>query len=136
MASPMSSTTVTTINTEQQCLNAMTRLRALKATTTNLQQQLNVARREQKQLIQAVGAFLSLTNRESVRMGDLVVQAETKTIAPKVNILTTRNSTAKQVMDELALVGVTVSPEQWMNLVQHMRTSQVRTKRDIKLIVG
>jgi hypothetical protein len=136
MSTPSPPITITSVQNETECATAMQRLRQIKTETTVLQRQLNTLRQEQKHIMRLVGTFLTNTARESVRMGDLVVQAETKTIAPKVNIITSRQATAQQVLNELARVGVTMSVDQWKNMVQHMRTSQTRTRQNVRLLIN
>ena len=124
------------IQTDTECAQSMTRLRTLRTTIFDLQQQLNQHRREQKLLTTQVGDFLTRTNRESVRLNDLIVQAQNTTVSGKVNILTRRAATAQQVLDSLAQVGVIVSPEQWGTMVQSMRTTTARVRRDVRLITA
>ena len=112
----------------------MTRLRTLKEQMSRLQTTLNAQRAEQRRLTQSVGAFLTATNRTQVQMGDLMVQAQTTTVAPRVNILTSSAQTAQQVLAELARVGVVITPDQWGTLVQGMRVRNARVRRDVRLL--
>jgi hypothetical protein len=112
----------------------MTRLRVLKNETARLQHDLTERRREQRALTQAVGRFLTATNRARVQMGDLVVEAQTRTVSPRVNILTGRAQTAAHVLTELGRVGVTISPEQWANMVRGMVQRGTRVRQDVRLL--
>ena len=123
----------TVITTETECALVMERLRVIKARVSRLQAQLTAQRTQQKELTQLVGGFLAATNRTQVQMGDLLVRAQTTTIAPRVNILTSRATTARQVLAELATVGVNITPVQWGTLVQSMRQRNVRTRHDVQL---
>ncbi len=120
--------------TEATCAAAMTRLKDLKSVTASLQARLTGLRREQKLLLEGIGAFLVQTNRESVRMGDLIVQAQTTTVPGKVNILTNRAHTAQSMLTELERSGITVTADQWGALIQRMRVSNAKTKRNVKLL--